>query len=177
MKALCVLQPWAWAIIHGGKRIENRTWRTSYRGPLLIHAARSQRLFGRGLPLEPVGPERLFVPQAQLRSELPGLPPLEQLAFGAVIGVVELREVMPLESVHPGPFVEGPECWILAEPRAFARPVPCRGMPGLFEVPGLIQRTPDGSLELMWDIQAEAAAWAARQRRALARQEGLVPEA
>lgn len=25
MKALTVQQPWAWAIIHGGKTVENRT--------------------------------------------------------------------------------------------------------------------------------------------------------
>jgi ASCH domain len=35
---LTVRQPWAWAIIHGGKDVENRSWRTKYRGPLLIHA-------------------------------------------------------------------------------------------------------------------------------------------
>lgn len=40
MKALSVKQPWAWAIIHAGKDIEKRTWRTDYRGPLLIHAGK-----------------------------------------------------------------------------------------------------------------------------------------
>lgn len=40
MKALSVRQPWPWAILHAGKRIENRDWRgCSYRGPLLIHAS------------------------------------------------------------------------------------------------------------------------------------------
>jgi len=29
----------AWAIIHGGKLVENRSRRTPYRGPLLIHAS------------------------------------------------------------------------------------------------------------------------------------------
>ena len=28
MKAITVMQPWAWAIFHAGKSIENRTWRT-----------------------------------------------------------------------------------------------------------------------------------------------------
>jgi hypothetical protein len=40
MKALSIRQPWAWLIIAGYKDVENRTWRTTYRGPLLIHAAR-----------------------------------------------------------------------------------------------------------------------------------------
>lgn len=39
MKALTVRQPWAWAIARGHKTIENRSWTTTYRGPLAIHAA------------------------------------------------------------------------------------------------------------------------------------------
>ena len=40
MKTLSVRQPWAWLIVYGGKDIENRSWRTPYRGPLLIHAGK-----------------------------------------------------------------------------------------------------------------------------------------
>ena len=36
--ALSIRQPWAWTIIHAGKDIENRTWKTNYRGQILIHA-------------------------------------------------------------------------------------------------------------------------------------------
>lgn len=39
MKCLSIRQPWAHLIIHGGKDIENRTWKTKHRGPFLIHAA------------------------------------------------------------------------------------------------------------------------------------------
>jgi hypothetical protein len=38
MRALTVKQPWAWAILHAGKDIENRGWRTHYKGPLVIHS-------------------------------------------------------------------------------------------------------------------------------------------
>lgn len=38
VRAITVRQPWAWAIAHGGKSIENRSRGTSYRGRLLIHA-------------------------------------------------------------------------------------------------------------------------------------------
>lgn len=38
--ALSIRQPWLWAILKAGKRIENRKWKTSYRGPLLLHAAK-----------------------------------------------------------------------------------------------------------------------------------------
>ena len=37
--ALSVRQPWAWALVYGGKNIENRTWPTTYRGRIWIHAS------------------------------------------------------------------------------------------------------------------------------------------
>lgn len=40
MKALSIRQPWAHAILHLGKRVENRDWSgCSYRGPVLLHAS------------------------------------------------------------------------------------------------------------------------------------------
>ena len=38
VRVLTVRQPWAWAIIQGGKDVENRSGPTKHRGPLLIHA-------------------------------------------------------------------------------------------------------------------------------------------
>ena len=43
MKALCVREPWASAIASGRKTIETRTWRTHYRGPLLIVGSKMKR--------------------------------------------------------------------------------------------------------------------------------------
>lgn len=40
MKAISLWQPWCFAITHLGKNIENRTWQTQYRGPVLLHAAK-----------------------------------------------------------------------------------------------------------------------------------------
>jgi hypothetical protein len=41
MKALSIRQPWAWAILCAGKRIENRSWQgCGYRGPILLHASK-----------------------------------------------------------------------------------------------------------------------------------------
>lgn len=39
MKALTLWQPWASLVALGAKRIETRSWSTTYRGPLAIHAA------------------------------------------------------------------------------------------------------------------------------------------
>ena len=38
-KGISIAQPWAAAIAFAGKEIENRSWRTHYRGPLAIHAS------------------------------------------------------------------------------------------------------------------------------------------
>ena len=118
MKALTVCQPYAWALIHGPKGIENRTWPTRYRGSLLIHAGLSRKWLGR---VEP--------------GELPGCPPPDELVYGAFIGAVTLYDCLPYERVQNEPFTEGPWCWMLGHPVAFDPPVPYRGQRGLFDVP------------------------------------------
>lgn len=40
MKALSIQQPWAQLIVEGLKDIENRTWRHSLRGEILVHAGK-----------------------------------------------------------------------------------------------------------------------------------------
>lgn len=40
VKALSIMQPWAWLIVNGCKDIENRDWRCHRRGPVLIHAGK-----------------------------------------------------------------------------------------------------------------------------------------
>lgn len=39
MKALSIKQPWASLIAHGIKDIENRTWKTKFRGRIYVHAS------------------------------------------------------------------------------------------------------------------------------------------
>lgn len=41
MRMLTVHQPWGWAIMIGGKDVENRSWPTNYRGPLAIHTSQT----------------------------------------------------------------------------------------------------------------------------------------
>jgi hypothetical protein len=116
MKALSVCQPWAWAIIHGPKRIENRSRPTRHRGPLLIHASKSQRY-------------RL----GDYAELLPDLPPWDELTFGALIGVVEVVDCLAFEEVSDDPFAIGPWCWVLDRPRSFP-PVSWKGQVNLFNV-------------------------------------------
>lgn len=46
MKAITIHQPFAAQIIDGAKTREFRSWSTSYRGPLLIHAAKTRGSLG-----------------------------------------------------------------------------------------------------------------------------------
>ncbi len=39
-KALSIRQPWAHLILHECKQVESGSWMTSYRGPVLLHAAK-----------------------------------------------------------------------------------------------------------------------------------------
>jgi len=46
LPCLSIQQPWAWAIINAGKDIENRNWKTKFRGVFLIHAGKVTDAFG-----------------------------------------------------------------------------------------------------------------------------------
>jgi hypothetical protein len=102
MRAITVRQPWAWAIIHGGKDVENRTRNIagSYRGPVAIHAGlalddaalddhnlrRAWHLAG--MPQRPTTPG-MFEP---LLREYDG-DEADWLPLGAIIGVVDLVDM------------------------------------------------------------------------------------
>lgn len=46
MKALSIIQPWATWIANGHKSIECRTWKTPYRGRLLIVSSKTTKNMG-----------------------------------------------------------------------------------------------------------------------------------
>ena len=133
MRCLSIHQPWCYAILHQGKAVENRTWPTRYRGPLLVHASKSRASYDAQSP--DIWRERYGV----------DLPPWDSLVKGAIIGVVELADCVPASGegltdrqrdwLASHPFTEGPVCWVLKNPRAFAEPIPFRGAQGLFDVP------------------------------------------
>lgn len=116
MKAIVVRQPWAWAVVAGIKSIENRTWKTAYRGPLAIVAGRSRAALKSG---------SLWLKQHGF--QLPN-----GFEFGQWIGTVKLDDIKPY---HPslGLFASGPYCWMLSHPRILT-PMPYRGQLGLFEM-------------------------------------------
>ena len=40
INCLSIQQPWIWCIFNAGKNVENRTWRTNYRGKLFLQASK-----------------------------------------------------------------------------------------------------------------------------------------
>lgn len=120
MKALSILQPWAWAIVHAGKRVENRTWSTSHRGQIAIHAGKSSRLL-KTFPNQL--PDGTIIDKAECESTL-----------GQVIAVARLSDEVPVEDAPPGPFTEGPWCWILEDVKPLSNPFPWRATLGIFVV-------------------------------------------
>ena len=122
MNALSIRPAWAWAIIHGGKDVENRSLRTRFRGRFLVHAS---------LTLKRSDFERAA---AALRTadQLAVIPNDDEFAAGGFIGSVELVEVADrCDSAWHAP---GSYAWILTSPRPMEF-FPYRGRRSWFHVP------------------------------------------
>jgi hypothetical protein len=124
MKAINLDQPWAELILSGRKTIELRTRRTSHRGLLGIRATKTV--------LEDV------CRSYNLKAD--------ELGTAAILGTVEVVEVIQLdednwrvlrdkhlvETPAPGRWRYG---WCLTNPYRLVKPIPYRGMPGMFDLP------------------------------------------
>jgi hypothetical protein len=122
-RALSIRQPWAWAILYAGKRVENRTWYTSYRGPIYIHA---------GLKVDHHG-------MLALEDVIRAVPrPRPPAVTGALVATAIILDCVQTELV-PAPlcsWATGPWCLILGDVHPLLDPQPMRGALGLFSVPG-----------------------------------------
>ena len=112
MKALSIMQPWAWLIANGHKDIENRSWLTRYRGPVLIHAGKKYD-----------GDDDWHM------WEHPGIERPDDFERGGIVGECEIVDCV---STSPSRWFFGPFGFVIRN----ARPLPfqpCRGMLGFFE--------------------------------------------
>jgi hypothetical protein len=82
MKAITIWQPWASLIACGAKKFETRSWKTDYRGPIAIHAAKKQ------FDTDMYSKWALF-PFAEALG-LPDIDSFDRLPYGCVIAVAEL---------------------------------------------------------------------------------------
>lgn len=115
MRTLAVRQPWATLIAEGDKTIEVRTWRTDYRGPLLIAAS------GKPFPLDYGDGRRVNLPTQRL------------------VCVVDLIDCRPWlreekEAASLEEWDTGFWGWHMANPR-HVRPVAHKGKLSLYETP------------------------------------------
>jgi hypothetical protein len=142
----------------GAKQIETRSWSTTYRGPLAIHASK------RAVISELMDMEYDLSWAAAMGLCLGadvGIPTvfLDELPFGAIVAVCELvdcrrtgsfagdildykrrRDGYPCAISHwtermLGDYSLGRFGWVTENMRRLERPIPYRGRPGLFDIP------------------------------------------
>lgn len=128
MKALSIKQPWASLIAHGIKDIENRTWRTHFRGRIFIHST-SKISYYKDLSI--VQLHHIEKTNPQLLKQILG----RDLVVSAIIGEVDIVDcVINHESIwaektnydeddfdkpDPKPIWN----WVLANPELYDKPI------------------------------------------------------
>lgn len=133
VKGLTICQPWANFIAWGGKRVENRTWRAGWRGPLVVHAGRSSQWLAQ------------YEAEGHDLDDVPGRHPLPAGEVVAVCNLVacgyrrELIAEFPWldEHEHAAP---GKVWWVLDDVMAIDRPVAWRGRQDVWNANELFAR-------------------------------------
>ena len=120
--ALSVRQPWAWAIIHAGKDIENRTWQAvnhglTQRGRVAVHASK-------GLTREEYEAGHDFIESLGITC-----PPPADLLRGGIIGSVDVVDVVTKSDSR---WFFGPRGLVLRNPEVSTF-IPAIGALGYFE--------------------------------------------
>lgn len=134
MKAITIKQPWANLIVSGLKDIENRTWKTNFRGRVLIHAAMAPVKEGWDA-LNKTQLKEVFKHKNELYGDK------DELPNGAIIGSVEIVDCV---QNHPSVWAEkGVWNWVLANPILFPEPIPAKGKLSIWEYDRILEPVPD----------------------------------
>lgn len=124
---LSIRQPWAWAIINVGKDIENRTWKTNYRGRFLIHAAKgcTQAEYYDAKDF------CLYALDQKFRGKGIVFPAWQNSVRGGIVGVAEIVDCVDR---HDSQWFFGPYGFVIrnAQPVEFR---PLKGALGFFHLP------------------------------------------
>lgn len=137
LTCLTVDAPWAWAIVHGHKGVENRGWAIKHRGRLWIHASMN--------PRSDAAAAAIF---AELGIQTPSGEELDALR-GCVLGHVDVIDCVPYQGaggdglfaqgqsqrLRDDPFAVGEICWLLEHPVALANPPAIPGKQTLWTLP------------------------------------------
>lgn len=126
MRVLSIRYPWSQAIVEGLKDVENRDWKTPYRGPLAIHQSKvadQSDCFAFDEVARRAGVDDVTVERITKREG--GWP-------GAIVGVVDLVDCV---TASTSPWFFGHAGFVLANPRRLLRPIHCRGQLGVRPLP------------------------------------------
>lgn len=143
-KALSFKQPFAWLIANGYLLVDDRTWNSDYRGPILIHASK-------GLYKE-------YYDYLVDHTDLP-LPPKDKMEFGGVVGIANLigcyrANQLPQSLTHEQRSSYDslpPNVYGFLFDQAQALPLmPCRGKLKIFEIDfdDLLDAPPPAQIDL-----------------------------
>lgn len=128
VRLLSIRQPWAWAIVQGGKDVENRSYPTRYRGTVLIHASKGCTRAEYEEACESI---------AEIAHLTP--PPLTGIERGGIIGKAVIGACV---ANHPSPWFFGPWGFVLTD----VQPVlfkPFKGGLGLVKMQASVLRELD----------------------------------
>jgi len=140
MKAISIRQPWPFAILHLGKRIENRPKPWHYRGVIAIHAS-GMRLRKNG---QPTAAERADVENAaRFIQSIVGNEQHGAMTWGRIIvesgAIVGTARIVDCVTASASPWFVGPYGLVLEDVRP-TPVIPCRGALGLWTVPPEVER-------------------------------------
>ncbi|TIN82671.1 ASCH domain-containing protein [Mesorhizobium sp.] len=123
--ALSIRQPWCWAILHGGKDIENRDWPTRMRGRICLHASKGMT---RGEYEDCLATIHAISEVRPFPSGLT-LPAFDDLERGGIVGTVAITDCV---SASASPWFFGRYGFALrnAEATEF---IPVKGALGFFK--------------------------------------------
>lgn len=151
MRGLSLTQPWATLVAIGAKQIETRSWRTSYRGPVAIHAALKFPKECKDL----IFTEPFNSALQRIETNSKGL---KDLPRGVIIAVCDVTAVCFIDTERRedgvpsillggnyriivgkerafGDYSNGRFAWILENLRVLKEPIPCKGALSLWDVP------------------------------------------
>ena len=122
MKAITIRQPWAWAIIYAEKDIENRSWKTNFRGRVAIHSSASMTR------------EEYEEGCKSIRRRKPKIkiPAYEDMVRGAILGTVEIIDCVDNSD---STWFGGEYGFVLSRPEKLAEPIKCKGALSFWNIP------------------------------------------
>ena len=119
-RALSIMQPWAWLIVNRHKAIENRDWRTRFRGPVAIHA---------GKRIDESCDLSLAVQRHPVTDRIIDIPTPPSWETGGIVGVVDIVDCITRSD---NPWFVGRYGFVLANQRPVEF-IPVKGALGFFD--------------------------------------------